>query len=384
MSLSVFPDKNDVPDNQKRGRGFAGVKKIMIRFVAILILILLLLCCFVIVKRIMWNNTYKIRTENGIQESTYIDVNGIKQYIQIRGEDKDNDVVIFLHGGPANPISYLSPYFQKNLEDVVTFVQYDQRGSGRTYYKNNCDSDTNVDLLLADLDGIVDYVCERFGKEKVIIMGHSWGTALGTLYVHEHPEKVSSYIALSQATNVHDNKASAANQALQTAAIKNTEDEKTLQLLLDKWNQVKSYDEISLADLSEMTKLAGKYIGCDGEVSGMELFKIGLFSGDMSINDMRWFLESSDSTKYLTYNRDVMEYFLFQYDIENLPNTYEMPVYYVAGEGDYILPQKEAKEYFEKIEAPKKEFLLLENVGHDIFLDDPKLFENTIRTILAD
>lgn len=360
------------------------IKKFLAAVLVLFAMLLVIICGFIMIKRIINSNTYRIKTENGVQESTYIDVNGIKQYIQIRGEDVDNPVIVFVHGGPANPVSYISSYFQKNVEDVATFVQYDQRGCGRTYYENDCDSDTNVELLLADLDGIVDYVRTRFKKEKVIIMGHSWGTALGSLYVQKYPEKVEAYIGVSQVTNVHENKLSAAEQALETEKIKGTQDEENLCALMEKWNQVTEYNDLSMEDLNEMTVLSGKYIGCDGEIAGMDMFKIGLYSVDMGWRDMKWFMESSNPQKYLSHNRDVMEYFIFQYDINQLSRKYEMPVYYISGEGDYIISQDEAKAYFETIEAPEKEFILLENVGHDMFLDNPELFGSTIRSILEE
>ena len=364
------------------------MKKKLIKAVKNLVVACVLICTLVIgyimVKRFINSCEYRIKTENGIQESTFIEVNGIKQYIQIRGEDVNNPVIICIHGGPANPISYIAPYFQKEIEDVATFIQYDQRGCGRTYYENYANSEANVEMLLADLDGIVDYARERFNKEKVIIMGHSWGTALGTLYVQEYPEKVAGYIALSQVTNVRENKLSAAKKASETEEIKGTSDEEKLCTLMEKWQQVEQFADLSMQELSEMTALAGKYVGCEGEVKGFDMFKIGLYSNDMGVQDIKWFLETASAENYISYNRDIMNYFLFDYDIEQLSCVYEMPVYYVAGEGDYIISQDDAKVYFEKIEAPKKEFILLQNTGHDMFLDDPELFGEIIRNIIKE
>ncbi|MDY3850165.1 MAG: alpha/beta fold hydrolase [Bullifex sp.] len=125
-----------------------------------------------------------------IQEASYIDVNGIKQFIRIRGDDGTNPVMIFIHGGPASPMGYVSSFFQKELESKLTIINYDQRVSGRTYYANGCTSDADIETLLADLDSIVDYARTRFAQDKVMITGHSWGTVLGSIYVQRHPEKV--------------------------------------------------------------------------------------------------------------------------------------------------------------------------------------------------
>lgn len=359
------------------------VGKVMKAVLGIAIGIVCILVIFVVSQRVFRKEVAKIKTPNGIQESTYIDVNGIKQYIQIRGEDVNNPVIIFVHGGPANPIAYTSYYYQQDIENVATFIQYDQRGCGRTYYKNGCNSDTNVDLLLEDLDGIVDYARERFQKEKVMIMGHSWGTALGSLYVLQHPEKVEAYIGLSQAINVREDKENAAKCALATEAIKGTKDEAELKELLEHWRSVSCYEELSMDKLSKMTTLSKKYIGCKGEVTGFDMFKIGLFSPDMNLEDAKWFLEVSNPEKYLSHNKEVIDYFIFQYDLRKESYHYEVPVYYLCGEGDYIIHQENARKYIEQIEAPYKEFTLVKNSGHDMFIDDTKVFGKVISQIVT-
>src|SRR5690606_15705191 len=42
----------------------------------------------------------------------------------------------------------------------------------------------------------------RFHKEKVILLGHSWGTVLGTIYASRHPGKVMAYIGVAQIADV--------------------------------------------------------------------------------------------------------------------------------------------------------------------------------------
>ena len=50
----------------------------------------------------------------------------------------------------------------------------------------------------ADLDALVDAVCERFHQEKVILVGHSYGTMVGSKYAIDHPDKVAAYIGVGQ------------------------------------------------------------------------------------------------------------------------------------------------------------------------------------------
>ncbi len=87
----------------------------LITITAVIVLALL----SVFVSRLINSNKNKIDTQNGIQESTYIDIDGMKQYIQIRGENTENPVMIFIHGGPASPMGYVSAYYQRDLESEL-------------------------------------------------------------------------------------------------------------------------------------------------------------------------------------------------------------------------------------------------------------------------
>ena len=349
----------------------------------VLIAIILLIALSIVAARIVNACRNKISTENGIQESTYIDVNGIKQFIQIRGENKDNPVMIFIHGGPASPMGYVSQYYQKDLESEITFINYDQRGCGRTYYANGSVADPDIDQLVTDLDGIVDYARDRFGKDKVIIAGHSWGTVVGSIYVQEHPEKVSCYIGMSQITNLYENKLDAARMALSKPAIKGTEDEKKLQELVDRMSQVKSYSEFSLDDLSQLVPLTAKYIACEGEMSGSSQMLTGITSPYMNLDDTKWFLKQMNTKRFFEISNGLMDYAFFGFDIKDRPLQYSVPVYYIAGEGDYAVCQDDVRAYYETIDAPDKAFCQIPNAGHTMFMDAPDKFADTIRDIMA-
>ena len=78
-----------------------------------------------------------------------------------------------------------------------------------------------------------------------------------------------------------------------------------------------------------------------------------------------------------------MEYAFFGFDIDTLSKTYNVPVYYLAGKGDYAVCQKDAEAYYESIEAPDKAFYWIENAGHSMFMDNPKVYCDTIKDIMS-
>jgi pimeloyl-ACP methyl ester carboxylesterase len=169
-------------------RGKKIIKITLLIFLGLLIIVALT----IIIGRSINAQKYKIRSETGVQKAEYITIGGIEQYIQIRGEDMSNPVIIMLHGGPGNNLAYYSYYWQAYLEKDYTIVHWDQRGCGNTYYRNDEADKPTLDLLLSDLNELVDFIRLEYNQEKIIIMGHSWGTFLGGIYSGENPEMVSA------------------------------------------------------------------------------------------------------------------------------------------------------------------------------------------------
>src|SRR5687768_3241099 len=125
---------------------------------------------------------YAIVGANPVDEGRYVALGGVEQWITIRGEDRSNPVVLFLHGGPGdatNPWSYA--VFRPWLKHF-TVVQWDQRGAGRTLGRNGSSSARSVTIPRLTQDGIqlAELLRATLQKEKIIIVGHSWGSILGT------------------------------------------------------------------------------------------------------------------------------------------------------------------------------------------------------------
>jgi pimeloyl-ACP methyl ester carboxylesterase len=128
-----------------------------------------------------------------IAEANDVRLGGLEQWVMIRGENLANPMLVVLHGGPGLSDTAFFRYHTPDLEKSFTMVYWDQRGAGRSYRSTISPSSLTVAQLLADLDELVDLLRERFGKDKVVILGHSWGSALGALYTARFPEKVAVY-----------------------------------------------------------------------------------------------------------------------------------------------------------------------------------------------
>lgn len=347
---------------------------------AVLVGIVVIFAIVIFTARAVNGSKYKIKSSSGIDESTYIDINGIQQYINIRGEDISNPVMIFVHGGPGSPMGYVAPYYQQPIEEKFTVINYDQRGCGRTYYANGKSVDNlTVEQLERDLDAIVDYARERFGQDKVVIMGHSWGTVLGTVYVRNHPEKISAYIGVSQCVkNLFEGKIAIGEKALAVASSKNKKDAEKLEAALSRMREVDCYDDINLDDLMTAATLSQKYLACEGEMSSLGQIWTGITSPQMNMQDIGWFMEIVNTSEFFESQKALMEYAFFGFDLNEMGSEYQFPVYYIAGSDDYMVPQEFASEYYDTITAPDKKFVTVENTGHSMFMDNSEKFSGVV------
>jgi pimeloyl-ACP methyl ester carboxylesterase len=124
-----------------------------------------------------------------IAEIGYQRLGGLDQWVMIRGESLANPPLILLYGGPGLSEMRLFRHFNAPLEKKFTVVYWDQRGSGKSFDRKVPRSSMTVERFIADLDELVEAVCKRLGKNKVVIFGHSWGSALGVLYSSRFQKK---------------------------------------------------------------------------------------------------------------------------------------------------------------------------------------------------
>src|SRR6185503_19470435 len=132
----------------------------------------------------------------GIQELKAIDIGGIKQWISVRGRNPANPILLFIHGGPGSAMMPESWAWQRSWEDYFTVVQWDQRGAGKTFSaaKRKPDPAMNIDRMQADAEEVIAYLERTYGKKKIFLMGHSWGSVLGLKVAAHRPDLIYAYI----------------------------------------------------------------------------------------------------------------------------------------------------------------------------------------------
>ncbi|MBP5403391.1 MAG: alpha/beta fold hydrolase [Treponema sp.] len=312
----------------------------------------------------------------GVEEQTYVTLDGQQQYVLITGEDVSNPVIIYIHGGPATPDIMAMPAFTDELMSDYTIIGWEQRGSGKTYYKNEKKDPKNklvtIEQSLKDLDELVDYARNRFNQEKIIIMGHSYGTIVGSQYVLRHPEKVTAFISASQVVSVRDGNVLSYEDAFKKAKI-HGDDTTKLEKAYKKYMEDKS-----LLNMVALRIPIAKYHPVPKETNTIWL---GLSSPYFGIMDAAWFLRQISIKDYIHLNQALFDY-TDHFRAFDMEMNYKVPVYFIAGSEDWICPIELIEQYKNKISAPKKSFTILEGCGHPLQYESPKEFAAFVRRVL--
>ncbi|MEC4593628.1 MULTISPECIES: alpha/beta fold hydrolase [Nitrospirillum] len=308
----------------------------------------------------------KVVSANGIDEAKAVEIGGIQQWITVRGKDRRNPILLVIHGGPAAPELPTRYLFEAPWTDYFTVVEWDQRGSGKTYLLNDpakIAPTLSADRIVRDAEELVGYLRATYGKQKVFAIGHSWGTIIGLNLAARRPDWLYAYIG--------------AGQIIDTVAA-------------EKVNYAWVLDEArrrgEVQALKELEGIA-PYPEKDGS---LPIDKLG--------TERKWSVRFGG----LTYGRDNYDYWenaerispdysdadfkaIDQGSGFSLPKLLpdlaganftgltklDCPVIIFAGRHDYTTPSEPVQAWFRKLSAPSKRFVWFENSAHMMYGEEP-------------
>jgi proline iminopeptidase len=146
-------------------------------------------------------NARKIVTPNGVERLEKVRIGGIDQWVSVRGADRRNPVLLYIHGGPGYVSIPMSWWFSRGLEEYFTIVQWDQRAAGKTYLLTDpakVAATPKPERMIADTEEMAAWARKEFGKDKIFVLGHSFGSFLGLQLAERHPEWLYAYIGVCQ------------------------------------------------------------------------------------------------------------------------------------------------------------------------------------------
>lgn len=309
--------------------------------------------------------TFAIRSANGINESGYVRIGGIEQWVQIRGQDRNNPVLLCLHGGPGGtwiPVTRLFLGWEKDF----TVVFWDQRGAGKTLKSTGpgIAATMSVDRMAADGLELAEHLRTRLGKKKLILLGHSFGSLLGVKMVKARPDLFHAFVGTGQVADL-PRSVEMEYARLQEEARKagDAQSGRALQALgpppFKNLRQVAAYFE-----------LVGKYQP-PADNAAMDAMKRSLLSpvpGYSLKDEINRFKGFSAVPPWSLYEE------LLRAKLDALGSRFELPVFVFQGTRDTVTPLALAEAYFKTIEAPHKEWVPLPEGGHFAVWSQPDAF----------
>lgn len=296
-----------------------------------------------------------------VAELTRVELNGREQWITIRGEDADKPVLLFLAGGPGGSQLAATRKVLGDLEKHFVVVNWDQPGAGKSY--RAADFDTITPQQYVD-DGheLALYLTERFGKEKIYVMGESWGTILGTWMVQERPERYHAMVGVAQMVAFLETDTYDYNLALEIAA--NNGDTDTVAALEAQgpppyygegtaW-KVTRYVLVLSAHMNSNPAIGGPGYDTFGDIAAVEyglVDKVNYVRGLLQVMDALWPQ-------------------LWEMDLREQVTRLEVPIYFLEGRHDVNAPPHLVEEYIQILEAPHKELIWMEHSGHSPWVDE--------------
>jgi pimeloyl-ACP methyl ester carboxylesterase len=306
-----------------------------------------------------------------ISEKTFVEINGARQGMFMMSRDKDNPVLLYVHGGM--PDYFLSERNPTGLEDHFTVCWWEQRGAGLSYHPGTPKETITVDQLISDTIAITNYLRDRFGKEKIYLMGHSGGTFIAIQAAARAPHLYHAYLGVAQVSN--QLRSELLNYEYMVSEYQKNGDARMVKKLKAapvtlKDGPPKSY--LSLRDVAMHRLGIGTMRNMKSVFTGIMLpsFLCRQYTLREKINMWRAKAASGVSVVW-----DAM----IAADLAVTVPQLDLPVYFLEAIYDYTGSYTEAKSYFEKLKAPRKGFYTFNVSAHSPFLEEPAKFNKIIQ-----
>ncbi|WP_406858866.1 alpha/beta hydrolase [Streptomyces sp. HUAS MG47] len=311
----------------------------------------------------------RITGPHGVDEQYFTRIGGLDQWLSVRGEDRAHPVVVELHGGPGSSNAILANV-SRDWERHVTLVRWDMRGTGKTLRRSGAaaQGEMTFDRLVRDAVEVVEHVRERLGADRVVLLGCSFGSAVALRVARSRPDLVGAYVG-------------------------------TDQKVFDGGRDTSDYDA-ALERLEKAGKkkeaAAVREMGPDQRAWSAEQFSH--FSRFASATDPHTFAAmKSVVMKSLWFSplhslREIVTFFKgFMASAAVLPDTasfddradgtrFGVPFFVVQGACDLVNTPARARAFFDEVQAPVKEFTLIEGAGHFAAYRHPGVFLDVLRT----
>ncbi|MDX1638106.1 MAG: alpha/beta hydrolase [Balneolaceae bacterium] len=313
--------------------------------------------------------TEQINTPNAVAELRPVTVGGMEQWLLIRGTDRTNPLLLWLHGGPGSAQMPIHHAYTRELEQEFVVVHWDQRGAGKSNPRNFKEVTMTLDRFIRDTHEVTRYLLKQFNRDKIYLLGHSWGTLLGMYTVERYPEDYHAFISVSQV--VHTDRAAALsyNWLKKQVETNGTRQQK------EEFRNLGPPPYRNHDRYVQFAKMIDAFGG--GMDAGFpELLWKSLQAEEYTLTDyIRWFKGANRGSGPMWEETNDIDLF------SEIP-TVKVPLFFMTGRNDYNTPHQLVREYYAQLEAPLgKQLIPFDHSAHTPFIAEPKKFVQTLADI---
>jgi hypothetical protein len=294
-----------------------------------------------------------------------VKLGGSEEWITIRGKDSRSPVLLFLAGGPGGSQLVSERRALAGLEDRFVVVNWEQPGEGKSFDAVDR-SKLTPDRYIIDAHELVLNLRQRFGKEKVYVLGESWGSALGIMVVQRYPELFHAFIGTGQMVAFLENDLICYDFALRLAQERG--DTKKVEQLKQQGSPPYYGNDVALKSATYLTETFN-YMNANPAIAnaGFNTFQ-DLAGSEYGLYDKVNFFRGLLDTFGVVYQQ------LWGVDFRKQAKRLEVPVYFLIGRHDVNAPPKLTEEYFNLLTAPHKELIWFEHSGHSPWMNESAKF----------
>jgi pimeloyl-ACP methyl ester carboxylesterase len=325
----------------------------------------------IIAYRAFWHHRltheWQITTPNGIDVARFVNVGGREEWITIRGEDRSNPPILFLHGGPSEANSPLVSLFRPFEKDFV-FAQWDQPGAGMTYMRAGKDQPKlTLDSMADDGIAVAERVSRIAHRQKVILIGQDWGGLLGLKMIEKRPDLFQAFVGTGQVVSW------LGEQQPQYEYTKNRAAAAHDQATLDGLNKLGPPPYRSLAAYRRFGEYFERYKPLQDQQSEQMLRIALLRSPRLTFPEVfKW-------VKALRTGEEQLTPVLMNTDLRNGPNKFAVPIYFIQGADDIITPTSLVSGYLAGVQAPAKRVDTVPGAAHMVMWQHPTEFISLLK-----
>lgn len=320
----------------------------------------------------------KITTKDGIEQQEFVSIGGTKQWISIRARHKNTPILLVVHGGPGFTLSPVSDYSMRDWEEFFTVVQWDQRGSGKSYRaedKQAIAPTLTIDRLVLDTAEMIEHLRTRFHQDRVVLLAHSFGTIVGAMLAQQRPDLLYAYVGMGQFVNAMRGEKLGYEETLADArADKNEEAIKQLEAIAPFPDAV--HPERNLQNLPKEREWLAHYGGYYAAGGMGHFYQIAQMSPTYSAAEMDTRQEAHNFVVETMW-KDLAAVDLTK-DLQ-----FKVPVIIMQGRHDRGTPSALVKEWHESLKAPYKKLVWFDDSSHMLYEEEPgKLLVALVNDVL--